>query len=127
MANEVSLDGRYKKGYSSSQGGSPTAYGPLVYRTYSQGGHAWDAGIAVQNLSTQSANVDLYYYSNGTLAGQQLNQAINGRGTGVFLAPVSGFMGSVRITADRNIVAAVNVVNDAASGDTHAIYNASNR
>jgi hypothetical protein len=82
----------------------------------------------VQNLSTQSANVNLYYHnSSGTLAGQQLNQTITGRGTGVFLAPVSGFKGSVRITADRNIVAAVNVVNDAASGDTHAIYNASNR
>jgi hypothetical protein len=117
-----------RKGFSSFQGGSSTAYGPLVYRTYSQGGYTWDAGIAVQNLSTQSANVNLYYYnSSGTLAGQQLNQTINGRGTGVFLAPVSGFKGSVRITADRNVVAAVNVVNDAGSGDTHAIYNASSR
>lgn len=128
MANEASLDGRYKKSYSSFQDGSHTAYGPLVYRTYYQDGYTWDAGIAVQNLSTQRANVNLYYYhTNGNSAGSQTNQWIAPRGMGVFFAPQSGFKGSVLITADRDIAVGINVVNNAPSGDTHAIYNASNR
>jgi hypothetical protein len=130
MANEVSLDGRYKKGYSSFQGGSHTAYGPLVYRTYTcpHTGYTWDAGIAVQNLSTQQANVNLYYYHGiGSPAGSQTNQVIAGRGLGVFFAPQSCFKGSVMITADQDIAVVVNVINTAPSGDTHAIYNASSR
>jgi len=128
MANEVSTDGRYKKAYSSFQGGSHTAYGPLVYRTYYQDGYTWDAGIAVQNLSTQQVNVNLYYYhANGSSAGSQTNQTIAGRGMGAFFAPQSNFKGSVLITADQDIAAIVNVINNAPSGDTHAIYNASNR
>jgi hypothetical protein len=31
------------------------------------------------------------------------------------------------ITANRDVAAVVNVTNNASSGDTHAIYNASNR
>jgi hypothetical protein len=129
MANEVSITGpQRKKGYSSFQGGSQTAYGSLVYHDFYQNGHTWDTGIAVQNLSTQNASVDLYYYhSNGSPAGSQLNQTINGRGSGVFSPPQSWFKGSVLITATRDIAAVVNVINYASSGDTHAMYNASNR
>ncbi len=127
MANEVSLDGRYKKGYSSFQGGSHTAYGPLVYHAYSQDGYTWETGIAVQNLSTQGAAIDLDYYdADGNPAGSQ-SSSLAGRGMGVFFAPQSGFKGSVVITADRDIAAVVNVINNAPNGDTHAIYNASNR
>ena len=46
---------------------------------------------------------------------------------GVFFALQSGFKGSVWITTDRDIVAVVYVNNNAPSGDTHVIYNASNR
>jgi hypothetical protein len=46
--------------------------------------------------------------------------------SGVFFAPQSDFKGSV-ITANRDIAAIVNIVNDASSGDTQAIYNASSR
>ena len=94
MANEASLDGRYKKGYSSFQDGSRAVYGPLVYRTYSQNGYTWNAGITVQNLSTQQATVNLYYYnSDGSPAGSQTNQAIAGRGMSGFVAPQNGFKG----------------------------------
>ena len=128
MANEASLDGRYKKGYSSFQDGSRAVYGPLVYRTYSQNGYTWNAGITVQNLSTQQATVNLYYYnSDGSPAGSQTNQAIAGRGMSGFVAPQNGFKGSVMITANRDIAVVVNVINDASSGDTRAIYNASSR
>jgi hypothetical protein len=129
MANEVSIAGpQREKGYSSFLGGGRTVYGPLVYHLFSQGGHTWDTGIAVQNVSISSASVNLtYYHSNGSWAGSQTGQNINGLGTGVFFAPVTGFKGSVVISANRDVVAGINVVNDASSGDTEAIYNASNR
>jgi hypothetical protein len=127
MANEVSLNGQYKKAYSSFQGGSHTAYGPLVYRNYSSN-PTWNAGVVVQNLSSQLATVHLYYYDgNGSPAGSQTNQTIAGRGMSTFSAPQNNFKGSVMITADRDIAVVVNVINDASSGDTHAIYNASGR
>ncbi len=127
MASEASADGRYKKSFAAFLGGAPTAYGAPVYRTYSQDGYTWDAGIAVQNLSAQSASVNLYYYNlGGTLVGSQTNQSLNGRGLGVFFAPVSHFKGALLITANRDIAAIVNVAHNAGSGDTHAIYNASN-
>jgi hypothetical protein len=104
------------------------AYGPLVYHNYSQDGYTWDTGIGVQNLSTQQATANLYYYnSDGSPAGSQTNQAISGRGIGIFFAPQNGFKGSVMITADQDIAAIVNVINNAPSGDTQAIYNGSNR
>jgi hypothetical protein len=82
----------------------------------------------VQNLSAQSATVNLYYYAgDGALVGSQTSQSLNGRGLGVFFAPVSNFKGSLLITANRDIAAIVNVAHNAGSGDTHAIYNASNR
>jgi hypothetical protein len=129
MANEASESApSRKKAYSSFQGGSHTAYGALVYRTYYQGGYTWDSGIVVQNLSDQAANVRLYYYYlDGSPAGSPVDQQVNGRGIGVFFAPVGGLKGSVVITADQDIAAAVNVTNNAPTGDTHAIYNASNR
>ncbi len=130
MVSEASADGRYKKAYSAFLSGSLTAYGAPVYRQYkySQDGYTWDAGIAVRNLSAPSATVNLYYYDDdGTLVGSQLNQSINIRGLRVFFAPVNDFKGSVRITANRDIAAIVNVAHNAGSGDTHAIYNASNR
>jgi murein DD-endopeptidase MepM/ murein hydrolase activator NlpD len=129
MANEASESApSRKKAYSSFQAGSHTAYGALVYRTYLQGGYTWDTGIGVQNLSTQAASVNLYYCDPyGNQVATQLNQTVNGRGVGVFFAPIGGFIGSVRITANQNIAAVVNVTNNASTGDTHAIYNASNR
>ena len=133
MAHEVGTGtDRRAKGYSSFQGGSHTVIGPLVYHTYAQAGYTWDSGIAVQNLSNQQANVNLYYYYDyrridGDLAGSQVNQTIASRGMKVFFAPVDNFRGSVIITADRDIAAVINVTNNAPSGDTEAIYNASNR
>jgi len=129
MAHETSTDGRYSKGYSSFLNGSHTAYGPLVYHTYPQNGYTWDSGIAVQNLSSQPTNVNLYYYDTGgnPLASNPQSSPLTGRGMAVFFAPQSGFKGSVIITANQDIVAIVNVVNNAPSGDTHATYNASNR
>lgn len=83
--------------------------------------------LAVQNVSAQYANVTLYYYhTNGNPAGSQ-SQTLEARGMEVLFAPQSGFKGSVWITADRDIAAVVNVINDAPSGDTYAIYNASSR
>jgi murein DD-endopeptidase MepM/ murein hydrolase activator NlpD len=129
MANEVSItEPQRKKAYSSFLSGTQTAYGPLVYHDFYQNGHTWDTGIAVQNLSTQNASVNLHFYhGNGAAAGSLWNQTINGRGSGVFFPPQSGFEGSVLITADRDIAAIVNVINYASSGDTHTMYNASNR
>jgi hypothetical protein len=129
MANEVSItEPQRKKAYSSFQGGTQTAYGPLVYHDFYQNGHTWDTGIAVQNLSTQNASVNLHFYhGNGASAGSLWNQTINSRGSGVFSPPQSDFKGSVLITANRDIAAIVNVINYASSGDTHAMYNASNR
>lgn len=130
MANETSNDARLSKGYSSFAGGSSTVYGPLVYHAYydAQNGYTWDSSIAVQNLSDQQATVNLYFYNaDGSSADSQTNQAMAGCGMRVFSAPQNGFKGSVKITANRNIVAVINVTNTAASGDTEAMYNASNR
>jgi len=130
MAHEVGTGtDRRAKGYSSFQGGSHTIIGPLVYHTYAQDGYTWDTGIAVQNLSDQATTVNLYYYESGgnPLASNPQSSPLAGRGMAVFFAPQANFKGSVVITAVQNIAAVINVTNNAPSGDTEAIYNASNR
>jgi hypothetical protein len=128
MANEASQDGRFKKAYSSFQGGSQAAYGPLVYNGFSESGYTWTSGVGVQNLTDQSASVTLTWYNaNGTQSGSSTSATLNSRGSQAFSPPQSGFKGSVLISADRPIAAVVNVVNSASTGDTHAVYNASNR
>lgn len=94
MANEASQDGRFKKAYSSFQGGSQTL---------------------------------TWYNTNGTQSGNPTSATINPRGSKDFSPPLENFKGSVVITANQPIAAVVNVVNNATSGDTHAVYNASNR
>jgi hypothetical protein len=127
MANEASADGRFKKAFSSAQMGSRAAYGSLVYNAYNQDGYIWNAGIAVQNLSAQSASITLAFFnSNGTAAGTQ-SVTLNGRGMAAVTAPNAGFKGSVVIKSTQDIAAVVNVVNNSPTGDNQAIYNASNR
>ncbi|HEY3049837.1 MAG TPA: hypothetical protein VGJ72_20530, partial [Polaromonas sp.] len=98
MGSEARSDLRFAMAYSSFQGGTRTAYGPLVFRAYAFGGYTWDSGIAVQNLSTSaSANITLTYYnSSGSLAGTQ-SATLNPRGMQAFFAPVLGLKGSVKI------------------------------
>jgi hypothetical protein len=130
MAHEVSTDGRYAKAYSSFLSGSRVAYGSLFLHNYIDDAtdRTWDSGIAVQNLTTQQAQIVLYYYNDtGSIAGTSQPPPIPGRGIGVFFAPVSGFIGSVVVTSTQNIAAVVNVSNDAPTGDTHGMYNASSR
>lgn len=127
MAHEVSTDGRYAKAYSSFLVGSRTAYGSLFYHTYWDG-YTWDSGIAVQNVSSQSANVTLIYYNADGIGSYSAPvPPIPGHGMSVIFAPVSNFMGSVVVMSDQDIAAVVNVTNDASTGDTHGMYNASSR
>lgn len=127
-ANEASADGRLKKGYSAFQIGTGKAYAPLVYGTYRTSTYVWDSPIIVQNFnSSSSANVTVNYYNtNGSFATSQ-SATLNPRGSIVFTVPLSNFRGSASITANQNIAAIVHVKNDSLSGDTHAMYNASNR
>jgi hypothetical protein len=129
QANEANDSGESrKKSYSSFQGGSHLAYGPLVYHNYTLGGYNWDGGIVVQNLAPDQATVDLYYYdTDGNLAASQLDQSIASQANQVFFCPQNEFVGSVTILADQDIAAVVYITNSAATGDTHAVYNASSR
>lgn len=127
-ANESSADGRYKKGYASFEAGSRAAYAPTVYGGYVRNGSTWDTSIIVQNLGS-SGTVDVrvdYYNQNGSWASNQ-TAVLNYRGSAVFQAPTSSFRGSAVITANQDIAAVVHTRNNAASGDTHAMYNASAR
>lgn len=126
-ANEASDDGRLKKAYTAFGVGSHTAYGPLVYGAWVSG-PTWDSPIVVQNLSASTAtNVTLTYYNSGGSVATLQSGVLNPRGSSVFLVPLTNFSGSVKITADQDIVAVINVKSSDTSGDNHATYNANNR
>ncbi|MFN8439621.1 MAG: S8 family serine peptidase [Caldilineaceae bacterium] len=131
MTNEASADGRYKKDYSSFHAGGRVFLGQLVYNGYNEDGLTWNAGIGVQNLSSSPVNLKLYYFnSDGTAYGGNpvIVNGIEGNGMRALTpAPPAPFKGSVIVTADQDITVMLNVVNNAATGDSHASYNASGR
>jgi hypothetical protein len=124
MANEASQSGQVtKKAYSSFENGKRTLIAPIVYGDQAN----WRSGIQVQNTYSLPAHLSLCYYEpSGSTYSNCTLYSINAYGQGIYFPP-AGFTGSLRIASDRLLVATINIVNKAAYGDTHSMYNFSSR
>lgn len=127
QGHEVSLNGRYKKAYSAVLDGAWHLSAPVLYRAHERDGYVWDSAIVIRNLDErEGVSVSARFHTAwGGEAGRQ-SVWIPPQGLEV-LWPPTPFHGTATLEATGPVTALVNVTSNAPQGDSHAIYNVSQR
>jgi hypothetical protein len=107
-----------------------TAYAPIIYGSYSQGGQWWDSGLQIQNAITATASVTVTYYNTQGTAMATKTNTVEPNRTWILTrwrgTVPSNFFGSAVIQSSQPVAVTVNTTHTG-SGDTGASYNAPSR
>ncbi len=130
VVNQATTANLNTMSYSAVRQGATTVVVPLLLKNHDGwwGRNDWYAGLAVQNLGSSQATVNIVYYNaDGTQRGAEPARQVPAKATRVYNpaptnAGITSFQGSAVVTANQPIAVVVNLITAGSTDDTGMSY-----